>query len=109
IGWVLKKIVGSKNQRLVKSLRPVVARINELEQEYRSLSDDQLRAKVATWRGELSKLGWDEQRAYLDTILPDAFAAVKNAAWRLNERKQQFTVCDQPMTWAMVHFDTQLI
>jgi preprotein translocase subunit SecA len=109
ITWVLKKIVGSKNQRLVRSLRPVVARINQLEQEYRALSDDQLRAKVAGWREDLSKLDWEAQQAQLDKILPEAFAAVKNAAWRMTERKHQFTVCDQPMTWAMVHFDTQLI
>ena len=109
IGWVLKKILGSKNQRMVKSLRPVVARINQLEQEYRALGDDALRAKVAKWKEELKPLEWQAQMEYLDRILPEAFAAVKNAAWRLTERKHQFTVCEQPMTWAMVHFDTQLI
>jgi preprotein translocase subunit SecA len=109
ITWILKKILGSKNQRMVRSLRPVVARINQLEQEYRALGDDQLRAKVAAWKEDLSKLEWGDQQAYLNTILPEAFAAVKNAAWRLTERKHEFTVCDQPMTWAMVHFDTQLI
>ncbi len=45
----------------------------------------------------------------LDEILPEAFAVVKNAARRLTERQQTFTVCDQPMTWNMVHFDVQLI
>jgi len=109
ITWILKKILGSKNQRLVKSLRPVVAQINKLEQEFRSLSDEQLRAKVAKWKEELKPLEWSAQQEYLDRILPEAFAAVKNAAFRLNERKAAFTVCDQPMTWAMVHFDTQLI
>ena len=109
ITWVLKKFFGSKNARMVKTLRPVVARINELEQEYRSLSDDALREKVAKWKEELKPLAWSAQKEYLDRILPEAFAAVKNAAFRLNERKAQFTVCEQPMTWAMVHFDTQLI
>src|ERR1700726_3745013 len=42
-------------------------------------------------------------------MLPEAFAVVKNAARRLKERKQTFTVCDQPMTWDMVHFDVQLV
>ena len=109
ITWILKKILGNKNQRLVKSLRPVVARINQIEQEYRALGDDELRAKVAAWKNELRTLEWTAQQEYLDRILPEAFAAVKNSAWRLNERKHQFTVCEQPMTWAMVHFDTQLI
>ena len=109
IGWFLKKFFGSKNVRLVKSLRPVVAQINALELEYRGLSDDALRAKVASWKADLAKLEWHEQQAYLDKLLPEAFAAVKNGAWRLTERKHTFTVCGQPMTWAMVHFDTQLI
>ena len=109
IGWFLKKLFGSKNARMVKSLRPMVAKINELEVQYRALSDEALREKVAKWKTELKDLPWDEQQRFLDNILPEAFAAVKNAAWRLNERKHEFTVCGQPMTWAMVHFDTQLI
>ncbi len=109
IGWFLKKLFGSKNVRLVKSMRPVVAQINALELEYRNLSDQQLREKVAGWKADLAKLEWSEQQAQLDQLLPEAFAAVKNAAWRLTERKHSFTVCGQPMIWAMVHFDTQLI
>lgn len=46
-------------------------------------------------------------QAYLDRILPEAFAVVKNAARRL--QGQPLNVCDQPITWEMVHFDTQLI
>jgi preprotein translocase subunit SecA len=94
---------------MVKALKPTVARINQLEVEFRSLSADALRAKVAKWKEDLKPLDWAAQLKYLDDILPEAFAAVKNAAWRLNEAKAQFTVCEQPMTWAMVHFDTQLI
>ncbi len=109
IGWFLKKFFGSKNVRLVKSMRPVVAQINALELEYRNLGDQQLREKVVGWKADLAKLEWSEQQAQLDQLLPEAFAAVKNAAWRLTERKHSFTVCGQPMTWAMVHFDTQLI
>ncbi len=47
ITWLLKKIIGSKNTRLVKSLRPVVERINTIEEGFRSLSDDALREQVA--------------------------------------------------------------
>jgi len=109
VSWILKKFFGSKNARMVKALKPVVARINQLEQEFRSISDDALRAKVAKWKEELKPLDWAAQQKYLDDILPEAFAAVKSAAFRLTDRTAQFTVCDQPMTWAMVHFDTQLI
>ncbi|MDR3404603.1 MAG: preprotein translocase subunit SecA [Chthoniobacter sp.] len=110
INWVLKKIVGSKNTRLVKSLRPLVARINELEVQLQSLSDDELRAKVAGWKERLAKIEEEnEQQVVLHEILPEAFAAVKNAARRMTERKATFNVCDQPYTWAMVHFDVQLI
>ncbi len=88
----------------------MVRRINELDEEYKALSDDALRAKTVAWREELGKLeSLEAQWARLDEILPEAFAVVKNAARRLTERKQTFSVCDQPMTWEMVHFDVQLI
>ncbi len=109
IGWILKKLFGSKNARMVKSLRPVVTKINELEQQFRALTDDQLREKVAKWKADLKDKPWEDQQKQLEELLPEAFAAVKNAAWRLSERKHEFTVCGQPMPWAMVHFDVQLV
>src|SRR3977135_533210 len=110
VGWILKKILGSKNTRELKRLAPVIRRINELDEQFKSLSDDELRAKTAAWKEELAKIpDIEEQWKRLDEILPEAFAVVKNAARRLTERKQSFTVCDQPMTWNMVHFDVQLI
>jgi preprotein translocase subunit SecA len=48
-----------------------------------------------------------ELRENLDRLLPEVFAAVKNAARRLCG--QSFLVCDQPYTWEMVHFDVQLL
>src|ERR1700726_569407 len=110
VGWILKKIVGSKNQRELRRLTPTVRRINEFDEQFKSLSDDELRAKTAAWKEELAKIPeLPEQWAKLDEILPEAFAVVKNAARRLTERQQEFTVCDQPMTWNMVHFDVQLV
>jgi preprotein translocase subunit SecA len=110
VGWILKKILGSKNQREIKRLMPAVRRINELDEQFKSLSDDELRAKTAAWKAELAELKeLPDQWQKLDEILPEAFAVVKNAARRLTERKHEFTVCDQPMTWAMVHFDVQLV
>src|SRR6476660_2767949 len=110
VGWILKKILGSKNQRELRRLSPIVRRINELDEQFKSLSDDELRAKTAAWKEEFSKISTPEdQWRKLDEILPEAFAVVKNAARRLKERQHTFTVCDQPMKWEMVHFDVQLI
>jgi preprotein translocase subunit SecA len=110
VAWVFKKILGSQNQREIKRLMPTVRRINELEEQFRSLSDDELRGKTAQWQAELAAIeDADARWKRLDDILPEAFAVVKNGARRLTERQESFTVCDQPMTWAMVHFDVQLI
>jgi preprotein translocase subunit SecA len=110
VGWILKKILGSKNQREIKRLSPMARQINELDEQFKALSDDELRAKTTTWKNELAAITeLPEQWAKLDEILPEAFAVVKNAARRLTERQQEFTVCDQPMTWNMVHFDVQLV
>jgi preprotein translocase subunit SecA len=110
VGWILKKILGSKNQREIKRLMPTVRRINELDEQFKALSDDELRAKTAAWQAELAAIPeLQDQWAKLDEILPEAFAVVKNAARRLTERQHTFTVCDQPMTWNMVHFDVQLV
>src|SRR4051794_17382771 len=110
VGWILKKILGSKNQREIKRLMPTVRHINELDEQFKALSDDELRAKTAAWKAELAQITeLPEQWAKLDEILPEAFAVVKNGARRLTERNQSFTVCDQPMSWNMVHFDVQLI
>src|ERR1700704_2750165 len=110
VGWILKKILGSRNTRELKRLTPTVRRINEFDEQFKSLSDDELRAKTAAWKEELTKIpDIEEQWNRLNEILPEAFAVVKDAARRLTERKQSFTVCDQPMTWDMVHFDVQLL
>src|SRR5881394_4157391 len=110
VGWILKKIVGSKNQRELRRLAPIVRQINEFDEQFKSLSDDALRAKTAAWKEELTKISDpEEQWNRLAEILPEAFAAVKNGARRLKERRHSFTVCDQPMTWDMVHFDVQLV
>ena len=108
--WILKTIVGSKNQRELRRIQPVVRQINEIEETLGELSDDALRAKTAAWKQELSAISDSSAlAARLEEILPEAFAVVKKAARRLTERRHSFTVCDQSMTWDMVHFDVQLI
>src|SRR5436309_6311888 len=106
VAWILKKILGSKNQRELRRLTPTVRRMNEFDEQFKSLSDDELRAKTAAWKDEFTKISDPEEQARrLDEILPEAFAVVKNAARRLKERRHSFSVVDQPMTWDMVHFD----
>lgn len=99
--WLLKKIVGTKNQRDAKKMRPLVARINELEQQYQSLSEEQLKAKTIEFKERLAK------GQTLDDILCEAFAVVKNACRRLCGTS--FEVCGHELTWAMIPFDTQLM
>ena len=108
INWILKKIVGSRNQREIKRLRPLVDRINEFDKNFEALSDDDLRAKTAEWKARLAGIeDPNEQGRILDEILPEAFAVVKNGARRLCGKT--FIICDQPLTWNMIHFDVQLI
>lgn len=108
INWILKKIVGSKNQREIKRMQPIVQQINEIQRGLKSLTDDELRAKTFAWKERLAKIeDLDEQQFVLDEILPEAFAVVKDGARRLCG--QTITVCDHPLTWDMVHFDVQLI
>src|SRR3954471_5663354 len=110
VNWILKKVFGSKNARELRRLAPVVRRINEFDEQFKQLSDEDLRAKTAAWKEELSKISDpEEQWRRLDEVLPEAFAVVKNAARRLKERQHSFTVVEQPMTWDMVHFDVQLV
>jgi preprotein translocase subunit SecA len=103
-----RKFFPSKNDRDVKRIRPVVAQINEIELGLQKLSDDDLRAKTAAWKAELSKIeDKDELAAKLDEILPEAFAVVKNACRRLCGT--DVIVRERPLRWEMVPFDVQLI
>src|ERR1041385_5205226 len=108
IGYIIKKVIGSKNDREVKKLRPMVAKINEIEQGLQSLSDDALRQKTADWKARLAAMtDNDELKRTLAEILPEAFAVVKNACRRLCG--QTITVRDHPLKWEMIPFDVQLI
>ena len=171
IKWILQKIVGSKNQREVRRIRPTVARINEIEEALQREPEEKLRemtrmwqshlaryhsleappkpviermpaeelaataqnleARIAPLRSEFSQLpssieanaasieaakaafhevseNFPKARAkYLEQILPEAYAVVKNAARRMCGTT--ITVNDHPILWEMVHFDVQLI
>jgi preprotein translocase subunit SecA len=88
ISTIAKKIFGTKNARVLKSTRPNVARIGELEPEMRNKSDEDLRAKSASFRQRIAN------GESLDSILPEAFAVCREAGRR---------------TVNMRHFDVQLI
>ena len=108
IGFIIKKVIGSKNEREVKRLRPLVAKINEFEAELQKLPDEALREKTAAWKAELSKIEDNEELARrLDEILPEAFAVVKNACRRLCG--SEIMVREHPLKWEMIPFDVQLI
>src|ERR1700687_6161752 len=108
LSWILRKVLGSRNQREVKRIRPLVEKINQLEQQFQSLTEDQLREKTAQWKKDLANIDDpDELARRLHAILPEAFAIVKNAARRLWDKT--ILICDQPIVWNMIHFDVQLI
>ncbi len=108
MSWVFKKIFGTKNDRELKKLWPLVGKINELEAGLQKLSDDDLRQKTATWKEELSKVEDNAELARrLNEILPEAFAVVKNACRRLFG--QEIIVREHPLKWEMIPFDVQLI
>ena len=70
---LLKLIFGTKNQRDVKKLLPIVHKVNAIEEQYQSLSEEQLKAKTQEFRDRLAK------GETLDDLLPEAYATVKNA------------------------------
>src|SRR5436189_4229913 len=108
IGFIIRKIIGSKNDREVRRLRPLVAKINEFEAALHSQSPDALREKTAAWKERLSKIEDNaELAAALTEILPEAFAIVKNACRRLCG--QEIIVRGHPLKWEMIPFDVQLI
>ncbi|WP_337235952.1 hypothetical protein, partial [Vibrio cholerae] len=82
----LKKLFGSRNERLLKTYRKTVNQINALEPTVQALSDDALRAKTAEFKERLAK------GDSLDSLLPEAFAVVREASVRV---------------FGMRHFDVQ--
>ncbi len=171
IKWILQKIVGSKNQREVRRIRPTVARINEIEEALQREPEEKLREMTRNWQAHLARyhtlnapakplierMGADElattaaalearlaplrsefpalpsqvlptpesidaakaafheaessfpksRAKYLEQILPETYAVVKNAARRMCGTT--ITVNDHPLLWEMIHFDVQLI
>jgi len=76
-GTLARKVFGTPNDRKVKSVRPLVAKINALEPEYAALSDDAIKAKTAEFQKRVQEGGES-----LDDLLPEAFANCREAAKR---------------------------
>lgn len=85
---VVKKVFGTENDRKLKKLRPIVSKINALEPQFVSLSDDQLKAKTGEFKQRLT------DGETLDDLMIEAFATVREAAKR---------------TLGQRHYDVQLI
>ncbi len=108
ITGLFKRLFGSRNEREARKLRPLVAKINELEAGLQSLSEDDLRQKTADWKARLSVIeDKAELAAALTEVLPEAFAVVKHACRRLCG--QDVIVRGHPLRWEMLPFDVQLI
>jgi preprotein translocase subunit SecA len=101
IGFLLRKVFGTKYERDIRKLRPLVQAIKDWEPALSKLSDEQLRAKTAEFKERLTK------GETLDDLLPEAFAVVRETCKRLLGKK--FTVCKSEWEWIMVPFDVQLI
>ena len=89
IGFLVRKIFGSKNDRLLKKLRPLVAKINALEPEMQALADEELPQRLAVYREQVQNGEKD-----LDAVLPEVFALVREASTRV---------------LGMRHYDVQLL
>jgi preprotein translocase subunit SecA len=92
---------GTKHERDVKQLKPLVDRINENAAGLAGLSDEELKAKTAEFRERL------QSGATLDDLLPEAYAVVKDACRR--HVGKTWKVCDLEIQWDMVPFDVQLM
>jgi len=95
------KIFGSKHERDVKKLQPLVDQINAFYEEYEKLSEEQLKAKTEELKERIA------EGETTDDLLPEAFAAVKQACKRLLGTK--WNVVGRESTWDMVPYDVQLI
>ena len=89
IGFLVRTIFGSKNDRFLKKLRPLVAKINALEPEMQALADEELPQRLAVYREQVQNGEKD-----LDAVLPEVFALVREASTRV---------------LGMRHYDVQLL
>jgi len=98
---LLTKIFGTKSARDVKKLKPLIDKINQIEETYTRLTDEQLAAKTQELKQRF------QNGETIDDLMCEAFAVVKNTCRRLYGKT--ITVCGHEIIWNMVPFDVQLM
>ncbi len=99
---ILDKVFGNYNAKELARLQKSIPEINTKDEEFKKLSDDELKAEFKKWR-EFLTANPDK----IDEKLIDVFAGVKNASRRLLNKK--FDIRGKDEEWKMVHYDVQLI
>lgn len=97
----LKKIFGTSQERTVKRFRKIVSEVNQWEEKFQKLSDEEVKAKTAEFKKRY------QEGEPLDRLLPEAYAAVKNACRRMCGTEVHVSGYDQK--WDMVPYDVQII
>lgn len=97
----LKKIFGSAQDRIIQKYRKIVSQINDWDLKLQPLSDEAIKAKTAEFKERIAK------GESLDSILPEAYAVVKNACRRLSGTEIHVSGYDQK--WDMIPYDVQLV
>jgi preprotein translocase subunit SecA len=112
----LKSLFGSKHERDVRRVGPIVEQVNGLAASFRELTDEDLQARTTEFKARIAQAleGVTDdaerlaaERAALEELLPEAFAAVKEACRRLVGR--EWPIVGIPIRWDMVPYDVQLI
>lgn len=101
IGRFFKLFAGHNHRKFIKQCSPIVAEINRREIELQALSDDDVSKKSDDLKRRVAN------GESLNSVLPEAFALVKNVARRLCGK--EIEVCGNKLQWNMVHYDVQLI
>ena len=119
---LLKFLFGTKNERELKKLWPIVRQINALEEKLQAenLTDEDFPKRTAELKARVAEIvaktmpknpDKDQEKAVvqaaLDAVLPEAFALLKNACRHLVGTTEE--VCGHTLTWNMIPFDVQLI
>ncbi len=97
----LKKIIGSSQERTIKRLRRLVSKVTQFDEQYTSLTNDQLKAKTQEFKERI------RNGESLDSLLPEAYATVKAACRRMMGSDIHVSGYDQK--WDMIPYDVQVL
>lgn len=101
INWLLNTFIGDYNTKQLKSIEPIIVQINERYDRFDDLTDEEIKDKTAEFKLRIQK------GESLDSLLPEAFAVVKQACKRMIG--MSIEVKWKQTTWDMVPYDVQLI